>query len=92
MVRRAEDSITGIKCRQEGEIFMRTSNVICPVCGKVNYNLYLEETGGYMECDRCGSILKNPGAIKTMRYPALGIKMLDDSKYLKSPALAGGPI
>ena len=71
---------------------MRTSNVICPVCGKVNYNLYLEETGGYMECDRCGSIVMNSRALQVVRYSVLGMKTPDDSKYLKSPTLAGSPI
>ena len=27
----------------------------CPVCGKVNHNLYLEETDGWMECEYCGT-------------------------------------
>ncbi len=32
---------------------MKKYNVICPVCGAVNRNLYLEETGGWMECESC---------------------------------------
>lgn len=30
-------------------------DVKCPVCGKVNKSLYLAETGGWMECERCGA-------------------------------------
>lgn len=26
----------------------------CPYCGHLNTNLYLEETGGWMECEMCG--------------------------------------
>ena len=34
---------------------MKTTDVRCPVCGSMNKKLYLEETGGSMECDCCGS-------------------------------------
>ena len=30
-------------------------DVVCPVCGKVNRSLYLEETDGWMECVYCGA-------------------------------------
>ena len=26
----------------------------CPHCGHMNTNMYLEETGGWMECELCG--------------------------------------
>lgn len=29
-------------------------NITCPICGTVNHNLFLEETDGWMECERCG--------------------------------------
>lgn len=32
-------------------------NAVCPVCGMLNRNLYLEETGGTMECDFCGNLV-----------------------------------
>ena len=35
---------------------MRMFDRICPVCGCLNRELYLEETNGMMECERCGSI------------------------------------
>lgn len=37
---------------------MTEYEVKCPVCGKVNKRLYLEETNGYMECEKCGSLIK----------------------------------
>ncbi len=37
---------------------MKTYDVRCPICGKLNRNLYLEETDGWMECDRCRSTAK----------------------------------
>lgn len=33
---------------------MGTIDVKCPECGTMNYSLYLEETGGFMECSCCG--------------------------------------
>lgn len=35
---------------------MVKTNARCPVCGTVNYNLYLEETGGFMECECCKAV------------------------------------
>lgn len=32
---------------------METYDVRCPICGTINHDLYLEETGGWMECDHC---------------------------------------
>ena len=32
---------------------MQQFNVICPLCGTVNKGLYLEETDGWMECEKC---------------------------------------
>lgn len=33
---------------------MKPVDVRCPECGTVNRSLYLEETDGWMECERCG--------------------------------------
>ena len=30
-----------------------TYDVACPICGRVNRRLYLEETEGWMECESC---------------------------------------
>ena len=30
----------------------------CPICGKRNRNLDLDETNGWMECERCGKAMK----------------------------------
>lgn len=35
---------------------MKRWNVTCPVCGALNCGLYLEETGGSMECAVCGCV------------------------------------
>lgn len=38
---------------------MKQYDVKCPICGHVNHNLYLEETEGWMECEKCGSMTVN---------------------------------
>ena len=35
---------------------MKTYDVSCPCCGHRNKALYLEETEGWMECEKCGKI------------------------------------
>ena len=35
---------------------MNTTDVMCPVCGAINCGLILDETEGWMECERCGSM------------------------------------
>ena len=37
---------------------MKLFDAKCPICGKVNHNLYLEETHGWMECEQCQNIIK----------------------------------
>ena len=36
----------------EGGIMMMTYDVACPICGRINHSLYLEETEGWMECEQ----------------------------------------
>lgn len=33
---------------------MKTYDRKCPYCNHMNRKLYLEETGGLMECEKCG--------------------------------------
>ena len=35
---------------------MKTYDVTCPCCGHRNTGLYLEETEGFMECEKCGEL------------------------------------
>lgn len=34
---------------------MKQYDVKCPICGKINHGLFLEETKGWMECEDCGA-------------------------------------
>lgn len=46
---------------------MKTYERICPFCGFLNRRLYLEETGGLMECVRCGAI--SGKSLRQNKYP-----------------------
>ena len=35
---------------------MKSTDVMCPICGAINYGLLLEETDGWMECGHCGTV------------------------------------
>lgn len=37
---------------------MHGTDVKCPICGKVNKNLYLEDTDGWMECENCHNVVQ----------------------------------
>ena len=39
---------------------MRKFNAICPVCGRMNRQLFLEETYGSFECEDCGTVSVRP--------------------------------
>lgn len=39
-------------------MYKGTYTKICPICGRVNRNLFLEETDGWMECDKCLEVVK----------------------------------
>lgn len=48
---------------------MKTYDVRCPICGALNYNLYLEETDGWMECEHCGQTVQILRAGKMIQLP-----------------------
>ena len=35
---------------------MKKYNASCPCCGHRNNDLYLDETEGWMECEKCGEL------------------------------------
>lgn len=49
---------------------MKYYDVTCPACGHKNLHLYLDETGGWMECERCETLSQNPAFIKIRKAPA----------------------
>lgn len=53
---------------------MRTYDVKCPVCGHVNHNLFLDETEGWMECEKCEQVTKPALSCKTVKIPVYSMR------------------
>lgn len=50
---------------------MKTYDVNCPCCGHRNRDLYLEDTKGWMECERCGRVVQVTSSFeKHLKIPA----------------------
>lgn len=64
---------------------MKRYNVKCPICGKENKDLYLEETSGWMECEGCYTKVRVRETGKTVRVPVFTPEQLTrlarDGKY-----------
>ena len=61
---------------------MNLYNAVCPVCGKLNRNLYLEETRGTMECDFCGNLVDVLGMEGENAIPVLSKGLFMEVKIL----------
>lgn len=53
---------------------MSAVNVECPICGQVNESLDLEETDGWMECEKCGNAVQIMKYVKTRRISCYQMK------------------
>ena len=51
---------------------------ICPNCGHKNTNLFLQETKGMAECDRCGEIFVALKFDQLIRWSSLDRQKLPD--------------
>ena len=55
---------------------MRSFDRVCPVCGQINRGLYLDETDGFMECERCKEVsivlLQSPENVNRWRSRRIG--------------------
>lgn len=49
---------------------MKHYDVNCPVCGHRNLHLFLEETNGWMECERCKSLTQTSAFIRIKKAPS----------------------
>ncbi len=52
----------------------------CPMCGAINHNVDLEETEGWMECERCKAITCSGDefAKHTVKVPLLKVKWMEE--------------
>ena len=65
-----------------------TYDIACPVCGRINRSLYLEETEGWMECEYCGNSSQDMSFQKTVRIPMIRMDQLSKMMPLKLEAAA----
>lgn len=65
-----------------------TYDVACPVCGRINRSLYLEETEGWMECEYCGNSTQDLSFRKMVRIPVIRMEQLSKMMPLKLEAAA----
>ena len=61
---------------------MNLYNAVCPVCRMLNRNLFLEETGGIMECDFCGNLVDVLGTESENAIPVLSKELFMEVKIL----------
>ena len=55
---------------------MQGYDVNCPKCKTINRHLYLEETDGWMICEKCGEAYKAMDFAKVTRIPVYTGKQL----------------
>ena len=65
-----------------------TYDVACPVCGRINRSLYLEETEGWMECEYCGNSTQDMSFQKMVKIPVIRMERLSKMMPLKLEAAA----
>ena len=50
---------------------MKSYDLRCPICGTENRGLYLEETDGWMECEKCGNVTQSMEHRQTVLIPLI---------------------
>ena len=50
---------------------MKSYDLRCPICGTVNRGLNLEETDGWMECEKCGNVTQSMEHRQTVLIPLI---------------------
>ena len=72
---------------------MKSYDLRCPICGTVNrglyLGLYLEETDGWMECEKCGNVTQSMEHRQTVLIPLI-LKTQSRSDNNKADRLAVG--
>lgn len=63
---------------------MKAYDATCPSCGHRNIDMYLEETNGWMECEKCGKLHQFPQFRRGVRIPVFRMDSLP--KGLLNPA------
>ena len=67
---------------------MKSYDLRCPICGTVNRGLYLEETDGWMECEKCGNVTQSMEHRQTVLIPLIlktsDIREREDQKWMNA--------
>ena len=72
----------------EEVLITMTYDVVCPICGRINRSLYLEETEGWMECEYCGNSTQDMSFQKMVKIPVIRMEQLSKMMPLKLEAAA----
>ena len=72
----------------EEVLITMTYDVVCPICGRINRSLYLEETEGWMECEYCGNSTQDLSFQKMVKIPVIRMEQLSKMMPLKLEAAA----
>lgn len=67
----------------EEVLITMTYDVVCPVCGRINRSLYLEETEGWMECEYCGKSTQDLSFQKMVKIPVIRMNQLSKMMPMK---------
>ena len=64
---------------------MKQYDITCPICGTVNRGLYLDETDGWMECEKCEMVTRNMNYVKqhSVKVPVYAMKDVGTCVYKK---------
>ena len=62
----------------------------CPYCGQRNENLYLDETDGLFECERCGLVTRIAKNTDTSRWAYCHEIPKEQYLHVRDTAEAGG--
>ena len=55
---------------------MGNTDINCPICGEINRSLDLEETDGWMECEKCNAATRSLKSEDTIRIPLKSLKTI----------------
>ena len=67
----------------EEVLITMTYDVVCPICGRINRSLYLEETAGWMECEYCGNSTQDLSFQKMVKIPVIRMNQLSKMMPMK---------
>ena len=57
---------------------MNSKDVKCPICGTVNRGLDLDETDGWMECERCHGVYGRAKEVNSIEMERLSLEKRKD--------------